>query len=263
MNASELFEAGQLQDAIDAQIQQVKAAPADQSARLFLFELAMFAGDLDRAERQIGAVKYEKLQLQTAVEWYRDLVRAERLRRQCFQEGLSPEFVVTPPDYLLLRLDVINHVREGRFDEAKQVWDEANAQTPTVRGVLNEKPFEGLRDGDDFCPAFLEVMAYGKYCWVPFEQIREIRMTAPEAPRDLIWPLAKLTVQEVGTIQVFLPALYWGSFENDDDQIKLGRMTDWKEYPNGLATGLGLRVFIAGEDETTLLDWRHLQIKGE
>jgi protein involved in temperature-dependent protein secretion len=39
MTASELFQAGQLQAAIDAQTQKVKANPADQAARLFLFEL--------------------------------------------------------------------------------------------------------------------------------------------------------------------------------------------------------------------------------
>ena len=48
-NASELFHAGQLQDAIAAQIAKVKSSPTDQPARFFLFELFLFSGDLDRA----------------------------------------------------------------------------------------------------------------------------------------------------------------------------------------------------------------------
>jgi len=39
MSASELFKAGKLQEAIDAQLKEVKNKPADQSERLFLFEL--------------------------------------------------------------------------------------------------------------------------------------------------------------------------------------------------------------------------------
>ena len=42
MNASELYKAGKLQEAVDAQIKEVKASPADQSKRLFLFELLAF-----------------------------------------------------------------------------------------------------------------------------------------------------------------------------------------------------------------------------
>ncbi|MGF1578002.1 MAG: type VI secretion system accessory protein TagJ [Gemmataceae bacterium] len=263
MNATELFEAGQLQDAIDAQIQQVKAAPTDQAARLFLFELAAFAGDLDRAEKQIGAINYDKLEHQTAVEWYQYLIQSERLRRLCFAEGVTPEFMTPPPEHILFRLEVINLVRENQFDQAKATWEQANAQSPTIRGVLNEEPFEGLRDANDLCPTFLEVMAYGKYCWVPFEQLKEVRLEPPQYPRDIIWPLAKLSIHDVGTIQAFLPALYPSSWEHDDDRVKLGRMTDWKEYPNGLVGGVGLRLFDVADKELTLLDWRHLEITND
>ena len=47
MTARESYNAGRLQEAIAAQTQEVKARPADQSQRLFLFELLAFAGDLD------------------------------------------------------------------------------------------------------------------------------------------------------------------------------------------------------------------------
>jgi type VI secretion system protein ImpE len=53
MNASELFKTGMLSDAIAAQVQEVKSHPADHGRRLFLFELLAFAGDLDRARKQI------------------------------------------------------------------------------------------------------------------------------------------------------------------------------------------------------------------
>ena len=51
MTASDLFKAGRLREAIDAQLAKVKGQPTDQAARFFLFELFLFSGDLDRARR--------------------------------------------------------------------------------------------------------------------------------------------------------------------------------------------------------------------
>src|ERR1700692_4357265 len=49
----ELYQAGQLQAAIQALTAEVKANPADGPGRIFLFELLSFAGDWDRAQKQI------------------------------------------------------------------------------------------------------------------------------------------------------------------------------------------------------------------
>lgn len=263
MNATELFESGKLQEAIEAQIREVKASPGNREARLFLFELLSFAGDIDRAEKQIGLIKYDDLRLQTAVEWYKALIAAERLRRQCFEEGLSPEFLTQPPEHLLIRMEALNRLREDKPDEAKVLLDEANQRTPSVQGELNGKSFDMLRDWDDVCSSFLEVMAHGKYCWLPFEHIHEMTMKAPSAPRDLIWPLVRVRVKEVGAIQVFVSAMYFGSWQQEDDLIKFGRVSDWKEYSNGLVQGLGSRLFLVGEDDIPLLDWRELKITPE
>ena len=53
MNAGELFKAGKLQEAIDAQIQEVKKNAADPNKRVFLYELAAFAGGLHRHAARI------------------------------------------------------------------------------------------------------------------------------------------------------------------------------------------------------------------
>ena len=84
MNASDLYKAGKLQEAIDAQIKEVKVSPADQAKRLFLFELLAFAGDLDRARRQIEAINYAEVELIAGVLSYKKLVDSEQARRQLF-----------------------------------------------------------------------------------------------------------------------------------------------------------------------------------
>jgi len=57
MDAGELFKAGRLAEAVAQQLQEVKAHPADQARRVFLFELLCFDGDLDRARRQADAIR--------------------------------------------------------------------------------------------------------------------------------------------------------------------------------------------------------------
>src|SRR5205814_1770557 len=118
MNATELYRAGQLQKAIDAQIQEVKNKPADQAARVFLFELACFGGDLDRAQRQIDAIKYNEVERDAGVQSYRELLNAERLRQRLFSEGLQPKFLAEPPEAVKLRLEAVNCLRGRQSVEA-------------------------------------------------------------------------------------------------------------------------------------------------
>ena len=62
MEAGDLFRSGQLKAAIDAQLQKVKSAPTDRAARLFLFELLLFSGDLDRARKHLDLLQYDNPQ---------------------------------------------------------------------------------------------------------------------------------------------------------------------------------------------------------
>jgi type VI secretion system protein ImpE len=262
MNASELYRAGRLADAIDAQIQAVKADPADQAKRVFLFELVVFAGDLDRARRQIDAVHYEEPDLMAAVGLYRSLVDAETARRRLFKEGLQPGFLADPPEHVKLRLEAVNLLRGNRAGEAAACLEKAAELTPAVSGVLNEKPFQSLRDCDDLFAGVLEVLSQGKYYWLPFEQIDVLTMNAPATPRDLCWVPAHLGIKSGPEGDVFLPALYAGSHESPDDQLKLGRATDWKTDEGAPVLGIGLRTFVLDEDLVTLLEWRQLEVQG-
>jgi protein involved in temperature-dependent protein secretion len=54
--------------------------------------------------------------------------------------------------------------------------------------------------------------------------------------------------------------LYPGSHEHVDDQVKLGRSTDWKTLEGGAVLGVGARTFLVGDDASALPEWRELQI---
>ena len=260
MNATELFKAGQLSAAVEAQLQAVKASPGDQGKRLFLFELLAFSGDLECARRQIDALRYDDPDLETAADAYRKLLDAEQLRRQLFAGGLAPHSLAEAPEYVRLRLAAVDCLREGKPAEAQALLENAAEASPTVRGRLNGKPFDGLRDADDLFGPVLEVLSQGAYFWLPLEQVDSLVLSAPHSPRDLLWAPAHLNVRDGPEGDVFLPALYPGSHEHADDAVKLGRATDWKGGEAGPVLGAGLRTFLAGDDPITLLEWRELEI---
>lgn len=260
MNASDLYKAGKLSDAIAAQTQEVKSHPGDKNRRLFLFELLVIAGDLDRARRQLDVLQYDEVELQRAVQFYHHLLDAEEKRRRLFREGLQPLFLEEPAGHVALRLGAVNFLRDGHPREARQLLDKANADAAYPRGQLNGKPFDLLRDTDDLFGTVLEVMAQGNYYWVPLEQVETITMNAPKTPRDLLWIPARLELK-TSKGEVFLPALYPGSHEHADEQVKLGRQTDWKAADDGPVLGAGLHTFLAGDDAVGILDWRELQLE--
>ena len=260
MDANELFQAGKLQPAIDTQIAQVKSNPADQGKRLFLFELLAFAGELDRARRQIDALKYDELELQAATSGYRQLLDSEEARRKVFHDGAQPKFL-TPdqPEHVRLRLEALAHLRANRRAEAAEALDRAAEATPQITGQLNDRPFDGLRDCDDLFGGVLEVFAQGGYFWVPLEKVDLIATNPPKFPRDLLWMPARLETHGGESGQIFLPALYPDSYSHSDDEVRLGRKTDWLGDDAGPVLGRGLRMFLAGDDASTLLEWRQLQ----
>jgi type VI secretion system protein ImpE len=258
MTASELFQAGQLQAAIDAQVQKVKAHPADQAARFFLFELLLFAGDLDRARKQLDALRYDKPENTAAVEAYRNALASEQARRDVLAGKARPRFIKDAPPHAELRLQAL--AAYGAADTAlgNALLERANAEAPAVRGALNGQPVEGLRDADELFGTILEVFAGGQYVWAPLEQVESISMNPPAQPRDILLRPAQLAVIEGPTGDVLLPGLYPASHAHPDEKIRLGRVTDWPGDDNGPARGAGGKLFLAGDKWISLHDWREM-----
>lgn len=260
MNANDLYKAGKLKEAIDAQIQEVKSKPADHTKRLFLFELLAFAGDLDRAKKHIELIEYPEMELMAAVTSYRRLLDSEEARRNLFKNGVAPRFFEAQPDHVHVRLEAINRLRENNLAEAAALTAKANQLTPQLTGKLNDKPFASFRDADDLLAGILEVFAQGGYYWVPFEQVENLNVAVPKTPRDLLWRSARLEMPgSAGNI--FLPALYPLSHEHADEKVKLGRMTDWRGGDSGPVLGVGLHMYLAGDDDVSILDWKELSFE--
>jgi type VI secretion system protein ImpE len=260
MKANELLQAGRLSSALTELTQDVKLHPGNVRLRIFLFELLCFTGDYDRAQRQLEVIGHQNESAEVGVEVYRNLLQAETNRRRLFSDGLRPSFLSEPPHYVQLHLDALNHVRNNCPAEAKQLLVRAQAMWSSVSGELGGRPFSSIRDTDDFVAPILEVFSKGAYLWLPFEYVQKITIVPPKFLRDLIWIPATVETREGSTGDVFIPVLYPGSDQDDNDEIRLGRITEWTTPGEGLARGLGQRTFLIDDEERAILEIRDLQL---
>lgn len=260
MTAKDHFSAGRLQAAIDAQLQEVRAAPLDAGRRTFLFEVLAFAGELDRAGQQLAVLGQETNERGWGASVYQNLLTAEQTRRKVFAGQAKPEVFMDAPDFLASRWQAIEHLSRGTVEATAAglaKLAESDAAAPLVQGTLNDQPVTGLRDADDLLAPILEIMVLRDYIWAPWSQIRELTIEAPKHPRDLLWTPASLVLADGEERRGYLPALYPGSHAAADDNLKLGRLTDWLVPDgDGPVRGVGQHLLVAGDTDLGLLEVR-------
>ncbi len=225
MSVKGLFEAGKLDEAIQALGVEVRDNPTDVRRRTFLFELLCFKGDYDRAEKHLNLLADASPDARVGAMLYFSALHAERTRQDLF---------------------------------AKEEYPDAPASDIPRPGTLNGKPFEVLEDADPRIGPRLELFAAGAYLWIPFEHIESIEIEPPKRLRDLLWAPAlvrtgpKFKDKELG--EVLLPVLAPFSGRADDDNVKLGRSTVWKD-----GVPVGQRMFFADDEEIPLLEIRKIE----
>lgn len=262
MSVKELYESGDLTGAIEAQTQLVKAQPADTARRTFLFELLSFAGELERAQKQLEVIAHQDPQSDWPCQVYGNVLHAEGQRRRLFSEGLKPEFLLDPPQWVGWHLDALNRLREGRADEACELLSRSELARGELAGLLDGQPFEEFRDFDDLVAPILELFILRDYIWLPYSQIRELELSVPERPRDLLWVPARIELSDGSQRRGYVPALYHGTHQHGTDHLKLGRGTDWTGPEGGPVQGLGQRMFLAGDLDKAMLELRSVRFGG-
>lgn len=234
MTAQELFKAGKLGDAITSLNAHLRDNPSDQRGRTFLFELLCFSGDLDRAEKQLNILEQEG---------NKDSVLATLL----YKTALAGE-----------------RTRESMFENRTFPIQAVNGKTLDVRGKLNGKEFNMLSDADPRIGPKLELFAAGDYLWISFQDIASIHIEPPKRLRDLFWIPAKVGTgpsfrsRELG--EILLPALSPLSWQHSDDEVKLGRVSEWCEDEKGEIAPFGQKNLLVDGEEFPLLEVRELYI---
>jgi len=264
LEAKSLLEAGNLKGAIEAALSLVKANPTNASARIFLFELSTFAGDWERAKRQLDVIGHQDTTAMIGSKIYEQCVIAEAKRADFFAKGAKPEFLATPPDYVYGILTANNRVREGNLKEAREILDQVDAQRPAFACQINGRPAEDFRDYNDLTSGILEVIIKDSYVWVPFEQLEKITFNEPKSLRDHFWLQGTMETDNGTNGDVFIPVLYNDSWRSGDDQIRLGKVTDWRDIGEDIYVGEGTKLFaVGGQEHKTILDLQTLEFVKE
>ena len=230
-NALASYQAGRLGEAIEALGVSLRQDPANVRQRTFLFELLCFAGDFDRAEKQLAVIAGSSREAEMGAMLYRSALHAERTRQEMFLTGALPQ---------------------------------GPAPQTTLHGTLNGRPFESISDVDPRLGARLEVFAAGQYTWLPLEHLSAFTVEEPKRLRDLLWLPARLKagprIQEFDFGEVLIPVLYPLSWQDPDDLVRLGRITDWLEKPDGPALPIGQRLLQVDDELIPILEVRTLEI---
>lgn len=259
MNAKELLAKGDLTAVVAALNDAVRGNPSDTHLRSFLFEALAFQGALDRASKQLDVLSAQSgPESVLAVQVYRGLLRAEEARRQVFAGTSLPKFYTTPPDWLQPSILLLAQLPDAP-DAAAETLSRLEDAAPAFAGTLDGEPFSAFRDLDDRTPLVLEVFRGSDYIWLPFSEVRRVEVTAPVRLRDLLWAQARIETHAGQSGDVFLPVLYAGSHEHDDDQVRLGRTTAFHAIADAITCGAGQRIFAADDREVSLLDMRVLE----
>lgn len=260
MNDAKLqLDAGNLTAAVDSALKLVKTNPADATARTFLFELSCFAGDWDRAEKQLDVIGHQDTNAMIGSLIYRQNFKAERDRARLFTAGLKPQFMTGIPSYVEDLLSAANRLREGNVFEARSILDSVEEDRPAFPCSVNGEGYSDFRDYNDLTMCVFEAIHKDSYMWLPFESIQKIEFFAPKTLRDLYWMQAQVELTNGMGGEMFFPALYSDSWKSDNDQVRLGRMTDWRSAGEDLFTGEGTKLFWMDGRDKSILDIRTIE----
>ncbi|MEZ5422468.1 MAG: type VI secretion system accessory protein TagJ [Pyrinomonadaceae bacterium] len=257
--AKTLLAEGNLNGATQAVLDHVKSAPTDISARIFLFELALFSGNWERAAKQLDVIGHQDAGALIGSMIFRQNLAAEKDRSSFFDDGLKPGILAPPPSYIEDLLNANNRIREGSIFEARSILDTIEEERPAFGCKVNGEEVEDFRDYNDPTMCVFEVFFKESYSWLPFENVVSIEFFEPKGLRDIFWRQAKVELNTGTAGEMFFPTLYAGSWKSDDDQIKLGRKTDWRDLGEDLFAGEGQKLYWMDGKERSIMDLRTIE----
>ena len=239
----------------------VRAKPADEKLRTYLFQLLAVLGQWRRALEQLQVCAQLSATALPMAQTYREAIRSEIVRGEVFAGKRGPQILGEPPSWIGALVQAVQRVAAGEAEAAAKLRDAAFEEAPASGGKVNEHDaFGWIADADSRLGPVCECIVNGQYYWIPFARIRTLRIDAPADLRDLVWAPAQITFANGGEQIALIPARYPGSEAAHDDALKLSRRTEWRDIGAGAYAGLGQKMLATDEGEHALLDIRRLDI---
>ncbi len=260
MKAEEYIQTGDLEKALATLTEEVRSKPSKVELRIFLFQLLSVLGQWDRAITQLNVAAEMDSDALLMATVYRSALNCEVLRANVFSGERTPLIFGEPLEWMVWLTQVPGLLAADKLSAAADLRDRAFEAAPTISGHIDGQAFDWIADADARLGPTLEAIVDGKYYWIPFERIQDIRIEEPVNLRDVIWATATFTWANQGHAVGMIPGRYPGSEEEADNSFRLGRKTDWRDAGNNMFMGIGQRMLATDQGEYPLLEIRELSL---
>ncbi|MEI2415190.1 type VI secretion system accessory protein TagJ [Orrella sp. JC864] len=259
-----------LQQHIDAAQAYVRGNPEHADGRARLFQWLAVAGDWQRARSQLEWCAKLAPQAAPTLALYRSAIDGEQARQAAFAGEQPPAWFGTRPEPAWLG-HALQGLRPGADLNAcfEQVREQAGAMAGSIAVQATEnqdglpRPFAWIGDGDSRIAPVCEIIAGGRYGWLPYEDIRRIRMEPPQGLCDLVWAQARIDLADGREQPCLIPARYPAGggvpdYAEQDEAALMSRRTAWSAVGPGSYLGIGQKMLMTDQGEYALLDVREI-----
>ncbi|MDT4825834.1 ImpE protein [compost metagenome] len=264
------FGAISLSGQLDEVQAQVRRRPADADLRAQLFQLLAVQGDWARAAEQLNVCGHLNAQARPMQVLYASAIAAEREREAVLAGQGEPALLGEPGDWLrglmaALRLDGQSAAQAAEL--RARAFEAAGARAGSLELAAQERaqPLQWICDADSRLGPVFEFLAGGRYVWLPFDELKRVRLLAPGGLCDLVWAQAEIELNDGRVQQGLVPVRYPPApgerMAELTDATKLGRVTDWRALHGDTYAGVGQRMWLADSGEFALLDIRGLELE--
>jgi len=252
----------------------IRGEPGVPAHRAFLFQLLAVLGQWERALTQLGVLGEMEPAATLMAHAYREAVQCEVLRHAVFSGERTPVVFGEPEEWMALVLEALKLTAAGRFERAQELRASAFEKAPATAGTLvldapdapatpaPGRPFEWIADADSRLGPVIEAIVNGRYYWIPFHRIRQLRLERPADLRDLVWLPAQFRWTNGGEAAGLIPTRYPGTESSGQDDLRLARRTEWLDRPGDTFLGVGQRMLATDDGEHALLDIRQVDLTG-
>ena len=237
---------------------EVRAHPGEARPRILLAQLSMVSGQWQRALAQLQAAAQLDAANIPMAQAYREAIRCEISREQVFAGQTSASFVGEPEPWCGELAKAMTLRAEGQDKAADRLQMQALEQAEAVPFLVDDQPVTWLADADSRLGCICEVFLNGSYFWLPMQHIQSLKVDQPNDLRDLVWIPARLTLTNGGQHPVFLPSRYPNSYQRDEQQLALSKLTVWEQLSDQAWAGFGQRMWASDVGDHPLLDTRSI-----
>ena len=263
MSAEDLLKSGDLDGALAALQDDIRADAANPALRIFLFQLLCVRGDWKRAIAQLKLSAEMDGAATHMAQTYREGIICEVYREKVFSGEKDPLIFGEPAEWIALMVEALKSNVAGNPEQAAETRARAFEAAPSVSGRINGEAFEWVADADMRLGPLLEIIVNGRYFWMPFTAIAKAKFEDPLDLRDAVWTPAEIKLANGGDIVALIPTRYAGTVANGSDAEKLARETQWRDLGADTYAGIGQRLLTTDLGDTALMDLRLLEMDVE